>query len=77
MLFSELKGKDVINIRDCRKLGRICDLDLDPCSGQICKVYVPGCFRFFCIFHCEPNVEIPFQDIKQVGPDIVLVDIRC
>lgn len=30
MLFSELKCKDVINIRDCKKLGRVCNLDLMP-----------------------------------------------
>ena len=39
MLFSELKCKDVINMRDCKKLGRISDLEFDQCSGQICKVF--------------------------------------
>ena len=38
MRFSELKSKDVINLRDCKKLGRICDLEFDECSGKICKV---------------------------------------
>ena len=28
MLFSELKCKDVINVRDCKKLGHVCDLEL-------------------------------------------------
>ena len=35
MLFSELKCKDVINIRDCKKLGHVCDLEFDECSGCI------------------------------------------
>ena len=30
MLYSELKNKDVINVKDCRKLGRVCDLEFDP-----------------------------------------------
>ena len=38
MLFSELKCKDVINIRDCKKLGHVCDLEFDECSGCICKI---------------------------------------
>ncbi len=42
MLFSELKCKDVINIRDCKKLGHVCDLEFDECSGCICKIMVPG-----------------------------------
>ena len=49
MLFSELKCKDVINIRDCKKLGHV----------------------------CEPNIVIPYKDIRQIGPDIILVDINC
>ena len=42
MRYSELKCKDVINLRDCRKLGRIGDLEFDECSGRICSVTVPG-----------------------------------
>ena len=41
MLFSELKCKDVINVRDCKKLGHVCDLEFDECSGCICKIMVP------------------------------------
>lgn len=32
MRYSELKCKDVINLRDCRKLGRIGDLEFDECA---------------------------------------------
>ena len=42
MLYSEFKSKDVININNCKKLGRVCDLEFDPCSGCICKIMVPG-----------------------------------
>ena len=35
MLFSELKCKDVINIRDCKKLGHVCDLEFDEHDGCI------------------------------------------
>ena len=68
MLFSELKCKDVINLKDCRKLGRICDLEFDKCSGQICKVIIPSGNRF---------LNILCQDIKQIGPDIIIVDLKC
>ena len=64
MLFSELKCKDVINVRDCKKLGHVCDLEFDECSGCICKIMVP-------------NIVIPYKDIRQIGPDIILVDINC
>lgn len=77
MLYSELKCKDVVNIKDCRKLGKVCDLEFDPCSGCICKIMVPGCNRVLNFLNCEPEIVIPFKDIRQIGPDIILVDIPC
>ena len=77
MLFSELKCKDVINIRDCKKLGRVCNLELDACNGCICKIMVPGGNKMLSFLNCEPEIEIPFKNIRQIGPDIILVDIPC
>ena len=35
MLYSELRKKEVVNMRDCRKLGRVVDIDLDECNGCV------------------------------------------
>lgn len=75
MLYSELKCKDVINIRDCKKLGKICDIEFDQCSGCICKIMIPGDSKFLGFLCCDPDIVIPYKDIKQIGPDIILVDI--
>lgn len=75
MLLSELKCKDVINIRDCKKLGKICDIEFDHCSGCICKIMIPGDSKVLGFLRCEPDIIIPYKDIKQIGPDIILVDI--
>lgn len=75
MLFSELKCKDVINLRDCKKLGRISDIEFDECSGKICKIIVPKKCKFSNLFGTEPDYCIPIKDIKQIGPDIIIVDI--
>ena len=77
MLYSELKNKDVINAKNCKKLGRVCDLEFDQCSGCICKIMVPGRNRLLCFLNCEPNIVIPYKNICQIGPDIILVDIPC
>lgn len=77
MLFSELKSKDVINITDCRKLGHICDLEIDECKGCICKIKVPGSKGWLSFFRCEQEISICWKDIHQIGPDIILVDIPC
>ncbi len=77
MTFSELRCKDVINIRDCRKLGRVCDMEWDACSGCVRKIMVPGCSKMLSFMRCEPEIVICYQDIKQIGPDIILVDVKC
>ena len=77
MRFSDLKAKDVINLRDCKKLGRINDLEFDECKGCIRKIIVAekaGIMNFFC---CGEEFCIPFCNIKQIGPDIILVDFCC
>lgn len=75
MTLCELKKKEVINIRDCRKLGRVCDLEFDECSGHICRIFVPGRFKWLNIIECEENIAIEYREIRQIGPDIILVDI--
>ncbi len=76
MLYSEFRTKEVINIKDCKRLGRVTDFEFDECSGQICKIIVSGGSSFFDWFKCEPDYTIPYHDIKQVGPDIILVDVK-
>ena len=77
MLYSELKCKEVINIRDCRKLGRVQDIEFNPCTGCIEKVIIPACCgKFGCFFPTEPDFVICFKEIKQIGPDIILVDVK-
>ncbi|MED9903734.1 MAG: YlmC/YmxH family sporulation protein [Lachnospiraceae bacterium] len=75
MLFSELKCKKVINIRDCRLLGRVSDLEFDEKNCCICKLFVPRGNKWENFFKCESDYEILCRDIKQIGPDIILVDI--
>lgn len=76
MLFSELRAKEVINIRDCKRLGKVSDFEFDECSGCIHKLIVPGnSNKLLNIFQCEQDYVIPYKNIRQIGPDIILVDI--
>lgn len=77
MLFSELKTKSVINLKDCKCLGKIGDLEFDECSGQICKIIITGNNKFWSFFNTEPEYVICYKDIKKIGPDIIIVDINC
>lgn len=75
MTFGELKQKEVINIRDCKKLGHIQDLEFDECTGQIRKVIIPNKGKWFSFGPCEGDTVICYKDIRQIGPDIILIDI--
>lgn len=45
--FTDLKHKEVINICDGARLGTICDLELDECTGVISAIVVPGQSRMW------------------------------
>lgn len=76
MLFSELKKKEVINLKNCQKLGKVCDFEFDECTGQIFKLIIPGENKWCGLFgSSDSNYVICYKDIKQIGPDIIIVDI--
>lgn len=77
MLFSELKCKEVVNLRDCRKMGHVVDFEFDECTGCISKIIVPGVsgWNWKCLFHPDTEYAICYADIKQIGPDIIMVDV--
>ena len=72
---SEWKKKEVINCCDCKKLGYIEDLIIDECKGCIHKIMVPGCKGLWGFLTDDSVIEIPYCCIRQIGPDIILVDI--
>ena len=75
MKYSDLKCKEVINIRDCKRLGRVMDMEFDECTGYIHTLIVPGnCKPLFFVSNGK-EIVIRYKDIKQIGPDIILVDI--
>ncbi|MCD8327045.1 MAG: YlmC/YmxH family sporulation protein [Lachnospiraceae bacterium] len=71
-----MRNKEVIDIKDCRKLGKIQDLEFDPRTGCIQKFYVPCGSKFGFFFAPEPDYVLDFREICQIGPDIILVDAR-
>ena len=40
--FSELRCREVINLCDGARLGCICDLEMDACTGAVYAIIVPG-----------------------------------
>lgn len=75
MKISELRVRDVINIADGRRLGLLCDVEMDLERGRITALIVPGPARFFGLFGRERDYVIAWDDIVKIGEDVILVDV--
>ncbi len=75
MRICDLRCKEVINTKDCRILGFVCDIDFDMVSGCIKALIVPGPARLFGCFGRDIEYVIPFRCVINVGPDAILVDV--
>ena len=72
--FTELFRKEVICVSDGRRLGYIADACVEIPTGNIASIVVPGPCRFFGIAGRREDYIIPWNCIKKIGPDIVLVE---
>ena len=70
----DFKHKEVINIKDGRRLGYVQDVTADFKTGNIKEIIVPGNNNFFNIFSAGRELTIPWNSIKVIGEDIILVD---
>ncbi len=80
MRLFDLRQKEIINICTCRSLGCPVDLDFDPRNGRILAIIVPGPAKICGFFGRDSEYIIPWDCIRQIGEDIILVEInedRC
>jgi sporulation protein, YlmC/YmxH family len=73
--FCCFRKKEVINICDGMRLGFVCDLEIDIRHGKICKIIVPEGNRYIGFFCREREFRIPWECIRKIGDDIILVDV--
>ena len=70
---SELREKDVINICGGRRLGYICDYQIDTECGKICAIFVTE--QLFGVFCGRNAARIPWEKVVCIGKDAVLVQM--
>ena len=74
--FRELQTKEVICLRDGRRLGFVCDAKLQLPEGNLLALIVPGPCRFWGLLGHKEDFVIPWHCIRRIGPDIILVDVK-
>jgi len=75
MRIYDLRQKEIINIKDGTRFGFVADLEIDEEKGCIDAIIVPGPARVLGVFGRDSEYIIPWDAIKQVGEDIILVDV--
>ena len=72
----DFKHKEVINIKDAKRLGYVQDVCADLATGKITAIIVPGGSNKIANFFSSVNdIVIKWEDIKCIGDDLMLVEI--
>lgn len=73
MRLADLQMKDIINIKDGRRLGRIIDAEIDN-KGQIINIIIES-KKIFKSFKTNNEENITFNQIVKIGEDVILVEL--
>ena len=71
----DMRQKEIINVKDGKRYGFIADVDIDEKTGKLKKIIVPANTKVLGIFGKESEYSIDWSDIKQIGDDIILIDV--
>ncbi|SHJ13765.1 sporulation protein, YlmC/YmxH family [Geosporobacter subterraneus DSM 17957] len=73
---SDLRQKEIINIVDGRRLGFVSDIEVNLEKGRIDALIVPGPGKFLSFFGKENDFIITWHEIRKIGMDVILVELK-
>ena len=73
MKASELRQKEVINIKTGKRLGNIIDYDIDLRSGRVTGVSVPVQGKFSILAKNDQDIFVAWEKIKKIGNKILRI----
>jgi YlmC/YmxH family sporulation protein len=71
---TDLTNKQVINVCDGKILGYVTDFVVDPCSGRLKAIILPGESSIFSFKKCC-DIIIPWEKICKIGDEVILIEI--
>ena len=75
MLLSDLQKKDIININNGKRVGRIIDAEIEEGNGNLKRLIIEPNKYFRSVFNENKDLRIRFEQIKKMGEDVILVDV--
>jgi len=73
---ADLREREIINIVDGRRLGFVADIEINLEKGKIEALIVPGQGRFLGLFGKESDYIITWDQIRKIGEDVILVELK-
>jgi len=73
--YGEISGKEIINVNTGERLGVLgqTDLQIDKETGKINVLLIPT-FSWFGLKRNGHQLEVPWECIKKIGKDIILIE---
>jgi YlmC/YmxH family sporulation protein len=78
MRLSELNGKEIVNLQNGIRMGKIGDTDLivNEQTGLIEYLIIPNSKAQFSFFRDRGYIEVPWSSIKKIGSDLIIIDLE-
>lgn len=70
---TDLSYKEVIHLQTGQRLGYVRDAEIDPETGKVVALIIPGRLRWLGLLGREPETVIPWEGIRRLGEDIIFV----
>lgn len=70
----DFRQKEVVNIKDGKILGFVVDIEAEFNIGSIKHIIVAQTNGIFKSLVGKNNITIPWENIKLIGEDVILVD---
>ena len=73
MNLSEFQSKDVINIKNGKKIGNIIDCKINPDTGSITSFLIVP-YKGTFSFKGANKIDIDYKNIERIGEDVILIN---
>lgn len=70
--YTDLRAKEVVNLQNGGRMGKIVDMIIDSNGKNVLGLVVPGERK---IFHASEDIFIPWSNIAKIGSDVILVSL--
>ncbi|OLN22855.1 hypothetical protein BTO30_08005 [Domibacillus antri] len=73
MRISDFQLKDIVNVTNGKKLGRLTDIEINSATGAISSLIIEQSGKKFGLFGKEEEIIILWMNIVKIGGDVILV----